>query len=407
LHRRGRTATAITHFQKALASDPADARIYASLGSALVALGKSKEANDAFEQAIALSPNKAGHYWNLAGSRRFTADDRHFATMRELARRASSLAVEEQIDLHFALAKAFADVGDQPHSFAHLVEGNALKRQQLTYDEAEALHRLERIRAVFSAELLREKRGAGDPSAAPVFIVGMPRSGTTLIEQILASHPKVFGAGELREMANLAARVGGEEAATFPEVVARMSGEELRRLGASYVEAVARLSGGAERITDKMPGNFSLAGLINLALPNARIIHARRDPRDTAFSCFSLLFAHGLEFTYDLGELGRYYRGYLALMAHWREVLPEGVMLDVQYEDVVGDLEREARRIVAHCGLEWDDACLEFHKTERSVLTASASQVRQPIYRSSIGRWRRHAAALQPLLRELEPVSGP
>jgi hypothetical protein len=231
----------------------------------------------------------------------------------------------------------------------------------------------------------------------------MPRSGTTLIEQILASHPKVFGAGELREMANLAGRIGGAEGAAFPEAVPGLSREELRRIGAQYVQAVTRLAPGAERITDKMPGNFSLAGLINLALPNARIIHACRDARDTAFSCFSLLFSGTLEFTYDLAELGRYYRAYLKLMAHWREVLPEGIMLEVQYEDVVGDLESQARRIIAHCGLEWDDACLSFYTTERSVRTASATQVRQPIYQSSIGRWRLHEEALGPLLRELPP----
>jgi hypothetical protein len=252
---------------------------------------------------------------------------------------------------------------------------------------------------VFAAEMLRDKSCLGDPSAAPIFIVGMPRSGTTLIEQILASHPKVFGAGELREMANLAGHIG----AAFPEAMPGLSGEELRRIGEQYVRSVTRLAPSAERITDKMPGNFSLAGLIHLALPNARIIHACRDARDTAFSCFSLLFSGTLEFTYDLAELGRYYRAYLKLMGHWREVLPEGIMLEVQYEDVVGDLENQARRIIAHCGLEWDDACLSFYKTERSVRTASATQVRQPIYQSSIGRWRLHEEELGPLLRELLP----
>jgi tetratricopeptide (TPR) repeat protein len=405
LHRLGRSHEALAHFQKALAGDPADPRIHASLGAAQVALGRMKEGLGAFETAIALAPSKAGYYWNLASAHRFTASDRHLAAMLELAGKLTSLDVGEQIDLHFALGKALADIGDQQRSFDHLVQGNALKRQQVEYDEANALNRLERIRTVFTAALLRERRGLGDPSDAPIFIVGMPRSGTTLIEQILASHPKVFGAGELREMGNLAARMSGPGATTFPESVADASGDDLRRIGASYVRAVRRMSGEAERITDKMPGNFSLAGLIHLALPNARIIHACRDPRDTAFSCFSLLFSGALEFTYDLAELGRYYRAYLALMAHWRDTLQPGVMLDVQYEEVVRDLEGQARRIVAHCGLAWDDACLSFHKTERPVLTASAAQVRQPIYQSSIGRWRQHADRLQPLLRELGPMS--
>ncbi len=401
VHRLGRSQEAIEHFRRGLAIDPSDPGIYSSLGGALVALGQSAEASEAFEKAIALAPRKAGFFWNLSSVRRFSPDDHYFAAMQDLAEHMDALDSEEQIDLYFALGKAFADVGDHKRSFEQLVCGNALKRQQVNYDEERALQRLMRIRDVFTADMLRDKGGLGDPSAAPIFIVGMPRSGTTLIEQILASHPKVFGAGELREMANLAGRIRSAEGTAFPEAVPGLSGEELHRIGKQYTQAVMRLVPGAERITDKMPGNFSLAGLIHLALPNARIIHACRDARDTAFSCFSLLFSGTLEFTYDLAELGRYYSAYLKLMAHWRDVLPEGIMLEVQYEDVVRDLEGQARRIIAHCGLEWDDACLSFYKTERSVRTASATQVRQPIYQSSIGRWRLHEEELQPLLREL------
>ena len=403
VHRLGRTEEALGHFRRALAIDPSDPGIYSSLGGALVALGRSAEASEAFEKAIALAPRRAGFFWNLTSVRHFSEDNRHFAAMQELAERIDALDIDEQIDLHFALGKAFADVGDHKRSFEHLLRGNALKRQQVSYDEEKALQRLEGIRGVFTAGMLRDKCGLGDPSTTPIFIVGMPRSGTTLIEQILASHPQVFGAGELREMANLAGRIGSADAAGFPEAVRALSGEELRQVGEQYMQAVTRLAPGAERITDKMPGNFSLAGLIHLALPNARIIHACRDARDTAFSCFSVLFSGTLEFTYDLAEFGRYYRGYLKLMAHWREVLPKGSMLEVRYEDVVSDLESQARHIIAHCGLEWDDACLSFYKTERSVRTASATQVRQPIYQSSIGRWRVHEEQLQPLLRELPP----
>jgi tetratricopeptide (TPR) repeat protein len=406
VHRLGRTHEATEHFRRALAIDPSDPGIYSSLGGALVALGRSAEASEAFEKAIALAPRKAGFFWNLASVRRFSSDDRYFAAMQELAMHIDTLDSEEQIDLHFALGKAFADIGDPGQSFEHLLRGNALKRRQVSYDEEKVLQRLERIRHAFTAEMLRGKAGLGDPSAAPVFILGMPRSGTTLIEQILASHPNVFGAGELREMANLAGRIGEADAAAFPEAVQKLSGKELRRIGEQYVQAATHLAPGAERITDKMPGNFSLAGLIHLVLPNARIVHACRDARDTAFSCFSLLFSGTLEYTYDLAELGRYYGAYLKLMAHWREVLPESTILDVQYEDVISDLETQARRIIAHCGLEWDDACLSFYKTERSVRTASAIQVRQPIYQSSIGRWRLHEQELQPLLRELPPQSG-
>jgi hypothetical protein len=231
----------------------------------------------------------------------------------------------------------------------------------------------------------------------------MPRSGTTLVEQILASHPKVFGAGELPDIAKAVARLSGTDGAPqgFPEVVSSMTGEQLRQLGASYVSAIQALAPKAERITDKMPNNFRLAALIHLALPNARIIHTRRHPVDTCLSCFSLLFAGDHPYSYDLAELGRYYRAYEALMEHWRDILPEGVMLEVQYEDITADLDAQARQIVAHCGLEWDDACLAFYKTQRPVRTASAAQVRQPIYRTSVGRWRPYKDLLGPLIEAL------
>jgi tetratricopeptide (TPR) repeat protein len=399
-HMLGRSEEAIQHYRGALRINPTDLEAHSRLGEALQALGRLEESRLAFERAVTLAPRKAGCYWNLANSKRFTEDDSHLVGMKELARGEASLTAEEQVDLHFALGKAFADLGDREQSFHHLLRGNSLMRLQTSYDEAAVLGRLDRIQNTFTADLMREKRGYGDPAAAPVFIVGMPRSGTTLIEQIIASHPKVFGAGELRVMANLAEALSGPNGTMFPEVVPAMSGEHLCRLGGDYLRAVRRLSPAAERITDKMPGNFALAGLIHLALPNARIIHVCRDPRDTAFSCFSIRFARGHEFSYDLSELGRYFRAYQRLVDHWRDVMPE-TMLEVHYEQVVADLEPQARRIIAHCGLEWDGACLAFHRNARPVRTASATQVRQPIYRSSIGRWRPYEDALQPLLQSL------
>ena len=249
---------------------------------------------------------------------------------------------------------------------------------------------------LFSAEIMRERAGQGDPSPLPVFIIGMPRSGTTLCEQILASHPKIHGAGELGDFEAAVAAL--DSAGGIPSDI---GGEELRAIGAGYLARVAALAPHAARITDKMPANFRFAGLIHLALPNARLIHLRRDPVDTCLSCFSILFGGDQPFTYDLGELGRYYRAYQRLMAHWRAVLPPGVMLEVDYEALVGDFAREARGILTHCGIEWNDACLDFHKTQRPVHTASAVQVRQPIYRSSVGRWRPSGDVLRPLLDAL------
>jgi hypothetical protein len=247
------------------------------------------------------------------------------------------------------------------------------------------------------------RTGAGHASALPVFIVGMPRSGTTLIEQILASHPQVFGAGELPDLGDAAARLSepGDANGAFPEIVASLPDEVLRQVGARYADAAGARAPMAERVTDKMPLNFYFVGLIHLALPNARIIHASRDPLDTCLSCFATLFTGDHRVAYELSELGRYYKAYEGLMEHWRRVLPDGVMLEVRYEDVVADVGREARRIVAHCGLSWDDTCLRFHGSPRPVRTASAAQVRRPIYDSSVGRWRAYDKLLLPLIEAL------
>lgn len=307
------------------------------------------------------------------------------------------LSSQGRTELQFALGKALIDVGAYKSALAHLIDGNARKRRKTVYDEAATLGLFERIRAAFGRELMTAKSGGGNSSATPVFIVGMPRSGTTLVEQILASHPGVFGAGEIGYL---------EEAALaldpFPNAVIAMTGDARAEFGARYVARVKTLAPSAVRIIDKMPTNFRFAGLIHLALPNARIIHICRDPIDTCMSNFAQLFVGDAQpHSYDLGELGRYYRGYEALMDHWRQVLPRQVMLEVQYERLVADPSGEARRIVAHCGLDWVDSCLEFYATQRPVRTASLAQVRRPMYRSSVGRWNAHAVALKPLLDAL------
>jgi tetratricopeptide (TPR) repeat protein len=397
----GRLEEALASYDEAVALKPDYAEAFNARGNALRELGRLPEALRDFEQAITLAPRHPSSYFNLVTSRRVSAADPHFAALRELAQEVDSLGTEDRIALHFALGNAFDACGDVQQASHHLTRANSLARKQIAYDEAKKLEAFERIRRAFTPELLRSKRGLGDASALPVFIVGMPRSGTTLIEQILASHPQVFGAGELREIDKLAASVRDPHGIVSADATSKISGEQLSQLGAAYVQAVRGLAPQAERITDKMPFNFARAGFIHLVLPNARIIHVRRDPCDTALSCFSLRFTHGQEFTYDLAELGRYYRAYQSVMEHWRRVLPPGVMLEVQYEDVVADLEGQARRIVAHCGLDWDEACLAFHETQRTVHTASVAQVRQPIYQSSVGRWRAYESLMQPFLEAL------
>jgi hypothetical protein len=333
------------------------------------------------------------------------AGDPHLAAMEEMARDMDSLSADQQMELNFALGKAYADFERPELSFHHQLAGNALKRREIDYDEGLAFARSRRTREVFIPELIGRLRGAGDPSELPVFIVSMPRSGSTLVEQMLASHPDVFGAGELMEFERIAGSICEPAGATvpYPEMLRAMPRDELRRIGAQYVAQIAAKAPAAQRITDKLPGNFRVIGLIHLALPNARVIHVRRDAVDTCLSCFSKLFTGHQPYTYDLAELGRYYRDYAALMAHWRQVLPAGAMLEVQYEELVADFEPQARRIVEYCGLAWDKRCLAFHETQRLVRTASATQVRQPIYRSAIGRRQPYEKMLAPLLDALGP----
>jgi hypothetical protein len=234
----------------------------------------------------------------------------------------------------------------------------------------------------------------------------MPRSGSTLIEQILASHPRIHGAGELPDLQEAAKKVLNAAAARFPEYAATLDGATARRIGETYLAGLPPAAAAEIRTVDKLPDNFRRIGMIRLILPNARIIHTVRDPIDTCVSCYAKLFESGQHFTYDLAELGRYYRGYRKLMGHWRSVLPGDAMLDVVYEDLVDNLEGHARRLIEYCGLPWDERCLSFHRTERPVRTASAVQVRQPIFRSSVQRWRKYEAWLGPLLTELAGMEG-
>jgi tetratricopeptide (TPR) repeat protein len=409
LRDRGELDEAVGACRQAIGIKPNYAGAHFNLGNALRDLGRFEEAHSAYKKAIDLAPRSPLFYFNLVTMKQIAPGDPELLAMEKLASDPKLVSINDRIYLHFALGKAYGDLKDHERSFQHLLEGNALQRQQLSYSDSTERILSERIREAFTPALMRDKRGLGEPSRTPVFIVGMPRSGTTLIEQVLASHPKVFGGGERVEFAEAAASLRGPESAAteFPEVVTGLDGQQLREFGARYVTAVQRLAPNAERITDKMPGNYRRVGLINLALPNARVIHARRDPLDTCLSCFSNLFARDHHpYCYDLTELGHVYRNYEALMAHWRRVLPPEVLLDVQYEEVVADLEGQARRIMAHCGLEWDDRCLSFHQTKRPVQTLSTIAVRQPIYQSSVGRWRAHEQQLGPLIEALRAGGG-
>ena len=394
-------------FRRAITVSPGFAGGYNNLGLILKEQGRIAESVDAIEQAIRLSPQEASYYDNLAAIRPFAAGDPHLTALETMAANPASLSAANRMHLHFALAKTYEHIGRPEHAFRQLLAGNALKRSQIVYDEAATLAQMDRTRALFTGEFISDREGCGERSPVPLFIVGMPRSGTTLIEHILASHPEIFGAGELSlfEQTIDSAREALPQSPAFPDMAARMSTKDIRSLGGRYLEKLGRRAPGAARITDKMPANFLYAGMIHLALPDAAIIHASRDPIDTCVSCFSVHFTKGQTHTYDLAELGRYYRHYQALMAHWRRVLPPGRFLDVRYEELVGDLEAAARRLVAHCGLTWDARCLDFHRTARTVRTASAAQVRRPIYKTSVGRGHRYESFLKPLLAALDEAN--
>ena len=403
---RGESQRAIAYCRQALALKPNFADAYSNLGTALKDLGLIEEARTAYLRAIELEPGVMGARVNFAEVHKFVSDDAHLTAMEVLAAKSHGLSTIDRVHLDFALGKAYGDVEDYRRSFQHFLAGNAGRRALINYDEKSTLAMFDHIERVFTRELIEQKSGGGDCSSVPIFVIGMPRSGTTLVEQILASHEQVLGGGEMNAFheAVVVTRTPDGRPVAGPGFVPALDAGALSDIGARYLAAIRRLAPTAPHITDKLWYNFHLIGLIHLALPNSRIIHVIRDPIDTCVSCFSKLLEIG--YANDLAELGRYYKRYERLMAHWQRVLPPGRILDVRYENIVEDIEAETRRMLAYCHLPWDQRCITFHETQRPVRTASATQVRLPIYKSSVGRWRAYKEFIGPLLAELEPVSG-
>lgn len=381
---------------KILRRYPDYAPAHYSAACALMNLGETVEATRACERALVLDPTVPVYYHILVYAGNDAQKAAAVAALEQFIGQEAALPNEGAAMLHFLLGKAYDEKGRYTEAFEHLRKANAIKRQTISYDEQREIGRLQAIARTFPATLLETVADSGHHSSLPVFVVGMPRSGTTLVEQILASHPVVYGGGELTYLPDLVRR-------DWPEFPENFLGEpvRLRRLGQDYVATLAALAPKAERVVDKLPLNFLHLGLIRLALPEARIIHVMRDPLDTCLSCYSLMFAGDVGFAYDLGELGRYYKAYETLMAYWRTVLPPDALLEVRYEDLVLDLPAHAQRIVAHCGLPWDARCMDFHAAARAVVTASAHQVRQPVYRTAIGRAQNYGAVLAPLREAL------
>lgn len=387
-----------------LADYPRQPKVWMSYGHTLKTIGKLARSIEAYRTALDQAPQLGEVWWSLANLKtvRFSAED--VTTMRAQLER-TDIDPEDRFHLHFALGKALEDAGDYEASFDHYRQGNALRRESLPYDADAMDAAMARARAFFTAAHFAARAGQGDPAADPIFIVGLPRAGSTLIEQILASHSQVEGTAELPDMPAIAARLAGRDGDTrYPGLLAGLSADELAALGRSYLET-SRIQRKTDRpfFIDKLPNNFLHTGLIATILPNAKIIDARRHPMGCCFSAFKQHFAQGQGFSYDLVDLGRYYRSYVRLMAHFDEVLP-GRVHRVIYESMVADSETEIRRLLDYCGLAFEPACLAFHETERAVRTPSSEQVRQPIFTAGVDQWQHFAAWLAPLAEALGPV---
>jgi tetratricopeptide (TPR) repeat protein len=403
----GEYAASLQLYREVLDAYPSQPRIWMSFGHALKTSGRDQEAVDAYRKSIALEPSLGESYWSLANLKtfRFAADE--IAAMRA-ALEAADLDARERFHFHFALGKALEDEGRFDRSFEHYAEGNRLRRAEIHYDADEHHARLRRSHELFSADFIRARAQAGCPAPDPIFIVGLPRSGSTLLEQILASHSQVEGTIEIPDIIAMARRLaaaGGEtEGASYPGVLAALPVAEWRRLGEEYL---ARTRIHRKRATplfiDKMPNNFQHLGLILLALPNAKIIDARRHPLACCFSGFKQHFALGQHFSYGLEDIGRYYRDYVELMAHFDRVAP-GRVHRVIYERMVESTGSEVRALLDYCGLPFEESCLRFYENPRAVRSASSEQVRRPIFREGLEQWRNYEPWLDPLKQALGPV---
>ena len=400
----GRHEEALQIYQKLASKSPLAADLHLSIGHALKTLGRQAAAIEAYRQAAAVHPSFGDAYWSLANLKTYRFTDEEIARMR-LHEAGADTAAVDHYHLCFALGKALEDRSEFAESFAYYERGNALKKRDSRHQAATIERNAEQQVAVCTAHFFASRRGVGCRRPDPIFIVGLPRAGSTLLEQILASHSSVEGTMELAEIPRLALHLSGREGSDsrprYPEILAELSDDQLRQFGEKYLEETAVFRSGKPRFIDKMPNNFRHIGLIHLMLPNAKIIDARREPMACCFSNLKQLFASGQEFTYSTLDIARYYRTYLELMQHWDEVLP-GRVLRIRHEDVVDDLGGNVRRILDFCGLEFEPACVEFYKTERSVRTASSEQVRQPIFREGLDQWKHY----EPWLGELKDALG-
>jgi tetratricopeptide (TPR) repeat protein len=404
----GSHETALSAFRELSAEDPGNPHLHLSIGHALKTLGRQSEAVDSYRTAAAVRPSFGDAYWSLANLKTYRFTDIEISSMREQSA-AAPTTLADRYHLCFALGKALEDRIDYEEAFRYYERGNALKRSESPYDVGRVERSARGQAEVCTREFLAARQGYGCDRADPIFIVGLPRAGSTLLEQILASHSQVEGTMELADIPRLVLHLNGRERrdaqARYPTVLNELTAAQMKRFGEKFIADTQIYRTGKQFFIDKMPNNFRHIGLIHLILPNAKIIDARRESMACCFSNFMQLFAAGQEFTYGLDDIARYYRAYVELMDHWDTVLP-GKILRVQYESVVEDLEANVKRILKFCGLGFEPQCMEFYKTERSVRTASSEQVRQPIFKEGLDQWRNFEPWLDGLKSALGSLAG-
>jgi tetratricopeptide (TPR) repeat protein len=401
----GRPTPALHSYEAALQLDPEFSPALVGRGHMLRILGRWDEAIDAYESAIKISPKFGDAWWSLAGLKRYRFSPDQVRQMQD-SLAATHDSVDSEISLHFALARSFENESDFESAWQHYELGNLRKRETIRYDPVKTEVSHDAVIDFFNADLFAGKNPPQSDGPAPIFIVGMPRAGSTLLEQILASHSQVEGAAELPYIGMLSAALGGKHSGEkiYPGVLADMSDEQIESIGKAYLYySESNRPQKLPRFTDKMPSNFSYVGLIRLALPNAKIIDSRRHPLDACVANYRQLYAKGKNHAYDLNECAEYFLEYDRVMNHWDEVLP-GFVLRVQYEDVIDDVETQVRRLLDFCELPWEDDCLKFYETERPVNTASMEQVRQPIYSDAVSYWENYEPHLDEIKEILAPV---
>jgi tetratricopeptide (TPR) repeat protein len=390
--------------RKALSLNPNFLPSLTNLGSIYSLRGDIDKAKEIYEKTLLINPHFIEAHYKISNLKKYSSDDPHLSALKAIEPNVTQLENEAQIKYHFAIGKAYNDIKEYSLAFDQFKKANELAKKKSPYDVSYSVRKMEKLCSSYTKEFVSKKcSGISDPT--PIFIVGMPRSGTSLIEQVLSVHSKVYAAGELNDLSQVLLEVSGlhdnveiNNDLSYMDWLSSVDDQKIQELGQRYIERLRNHSEDALYITDKLPGNFYFLGLIHKALPDAKIIHAVRNPYDVCVSNYSRLYVDGVAFSYSLEDIAQFYNGYKGLMAHWKNVLPPEKTLDVHYEDMVENFDQQVKRILDFCGLNWEDELTEFYKHKRMVKTASTAQVLQPIYKGSVEKWKRYESELQPFI---------